>query len=84
MTLMQIAIAVLGFGMMLGFLAVVLSILFQTMTRRAVRNRKVSISTGYFEKATKVRTVGVLALYSSAISTLLGLVMLAISIKVSP
>lgn len=82
MNLMQISFAVLSFGMILGFLAVVFSILFQMMERKAVHDREVSTCTGYFQKVAKVRTVGVLALYSSAGLVLLGLVMLAISIKV--
>lgn len=84
MNLMQISFAVLSFGMILGFLAVVFSILFQTMERKAMHDREVSIRTGYFQKIAKVRAVGILALYSSAGSVLLGLVMLAISIKGIP
>jgi len=82
MNLIQISFAVLSFGMILGFLAVVFSILFQTMERKAVHDREVSVRTGYFQKVAKVRAVGVLTLYSSAGLVLLGLVMLAISIKV--
>lgn len=77
MNLMQISFAVLSFGMILGFLAVVFSILFQAMEHK----REVSARTAYFQKVAKVRAVGVVALYSSAVFVLLGLVMLAISIK---
>lgn len=82
--MMHISFVVLSFGLMLGLLAVVFSILFQAMERKAEHNREVSARTGYFQKIAKVRAVGVVVLYSSAVFVLLGLVMLAISIEDTP